>query len=286
MNRSSWRIIVAVLALLSWPNHLLALEMDSTADEAPGSSWLWNGTNEPQTTAPSRTRNGKALHPTKVDEETVSHEAPPATPVDRPKSRIENYFFRPAPPVGATVSGAIASEQLVTDTESIRREQEREFVYSRLLADGLHLTLPERVALYQKLDLVRRQKYLQFLTPPEREVFLPALGELERWYPKDLKTTEIDRNLKQFGYDFFANTTGGFAVERLAPVGPDYVVGPGDTLVVSLWGSVDGAYEVTVDRSGNIFLPKVGAIQVWGQPSPPPGRPFAGRLPAISPILS
>jgi protein involved in polysaccharide export with SLBB domain len=105
---------------------------------------------------------------------------------------------------------------------------------------------------------------LQFLSLSEREHFLKALGEDARWYPADLQTKVIDRNLKQFGYKFFTNTVGGFEPERLAPVGPDYVVGPGDTLVVSLWGSVDGTHEITVDRSGNVFLPRVGAIQVWG----------------------
>jgi protein involved in polysaccharide export with SLBB domain len=48
------------------------------------------------------------------------------------------------------------------------------------------------------------------------------------------------------------------------PVGPNYVLGPGDELRVTVWGSVEGTWEVEVDRDGNINLPKVGALGVTG----------------------
>lgn len=71
--------------------------------------------------------------------------------------------------------------------------------------------------------------------------------------------------LKQFGYDFFRAAPAGFLPETQQPVGPDYPVGPGDTLVINLWGSINATSEVTVDRNGDIILPKVGTIHVWGQ---------------------
>lgn len=81
----------------------------------------------------------------------------------------------------------------------------------------------------------------------------------------DLQVPVVDRDLKQFGYDFFeARGSGGFQPDRLAPVGPDYVIGPGDTLEINIWGSIDASHEVTVDRSGDILLPKVGTIHLWG----------------------
>jgi protein involved in polysaccharide export with SLBB domain len=48
------------------------------------------------------------------------------------------------------------------------------------------------------------------------------------------------------------------------PVGPDYVIGPGDEIRLSVWGSVDGTWNATVDREGNISLPKVGTVGVTG----------------------
>lgn len=48
------------------------------------------------------------------------------------------------------------------------------------------------------------------------------------------------------------------------PVGPDYVVGPGDSLNIVLWGGVEASYQVEVNRNGAIVLPRLGSIQVWG----------------------
>ena len=48
-------------------------------------------------------------------------------------------------------------------------------------------------------------------------------------------------------------------------MGPDYVVGPGDTLVVYVWGKlVQETFTLTVDRDGKISLPKAGTLFLWG----------------------
>ncbi len=48
------------------------------------------------------------------------------------------------------------------------------------------------------------------------------------------------------------------------PVSPNYVIGPGDELRISLWGSIEQTWSVQVDRDGNIALPKVGVLGVTG----------------------
>lgn len=48
------------------------------------------------------------------------------------------------------------------------------------------------------------------------------------------------------------------------PVGPDYIIGPGDTLNIVLWGGVEDVYEIEVNRNGAIVLPRLGVVQVWG----------------------
>jgi len=40
------------------------------------------------------------------------------------------------------------------------------------------------------------------------------------------------------------------------PVGPDYVVGPGDGLTIDLWGGVSTRLMRVVDRQGRVALPK------------------------------
>lgn len=76
--------------------------------------------------------------------------------------------------------------------------------------------------------------------------------------------------LRQFGYSFFRRPASTFAPVDDVPVGPDYVLGPGDDLVIHTWGApeqvwpADGVLVRTVDRNGQIYLPRVGVVRVWG----------------------
>ncbi|MCH7914125.1 MAG: SLBB domain-containing protein [Deltaproteobacteria bacterium] len=47
-------------------------------------------------------------------------------------------------------------------------------------------------------------------------------------------------------------------------MGPDYVLGPGDSLQINVWGSTQLAFTQSVDRNGEINLPNVGPVRVWG----------------------
>lgn len=69
--------------------------------------------------------------------------------------------------------------------------------------------------------------------------------------------------LSQFGYSFFRKSDA-FAPVVDAPVSPDYIIGPGDTLVLTSSGSLEGTFSLEVNRSGEVILPKVGAVTVWG----------------------
>lgn len=70
--------------------------------------------------------------------------------------------------------------------------------------------------------------------------------------------------VKQFGYSFFYKPPETFLPVQNIPVGPDYVIGPGDAVHIVLWGSVQGEYNITVDRNGTISIPKVGVVHVSG----------------------
>jgi protein involved in polysaccharide export with SLBB domain len=54
------------------------------------------------------------------------------------------------------------------------------------------------------------------------------------------------------------------AVDFSPVVPPDYVIAPGDELVLSVWGSVDAELRLIVDRSGRITVPRVGSMMVSG----------------------
>ena len=48
------------------------------------------------------------------------------------------------------------------------------------------------------------------------------------------------------------------------PAGPDYVLGPGDTLIVNMWGGVSNRLDRIIDRQGQIELPEAGTIMING----------------------
>jgi protein involved in polysaccharide export with SLBB domain len=70
--------------------------------------------------------------------------------------------------------------------------------------------------------------------------------------------------LKPFGYDLFEGVPSTFAPVSDIQVPVDYIVGPGDTLNVQLYGNEPASYELTVGRDGRINFPKLGPIMVSG----------------------
>jgi protein involved in polysaccharide export with SLBB domain len=72
--------------------------------------------------------------------------------------------------------------------------------------------------------------------------------------------------LERFGMDIFQNGTGNTNnLPMDLPVGPDYVLGPGDGLSIELWGAVSERLHAVVDRQGELTLPEVGSVQVSGR---------------------
>jgi protein involved in polysaccharide export with SLBB domain len=72
--------------------------------------------------------------------------------------------------------------------------------------------------------------------------------------------------LERFGEDVFLNGTGNLdELPMDLPAGPDYVVGPGDGLTISLTGGISQRLQRVVDREGRVALPEVGAVEVSGR---------------------
>lgn len=74
-----------------------------------------------------------------------------------------------------------------------------------------------------------------------------------------------DEALLPFGYDLFTTGATTFAPATDIPVPADYVVGPGDSVRVQLFGNDNGNYSLLVGRDGQINFPKFGPIAVAGQ---------------------
>jgi polysaccharide biosynthesis/export protein len=92
-------------------------------------------------------------------------------------------------------------------------------------------------------------------------VALPPEPDIEF---QDFVTSSLGYHLNMFGQSLFHNVPSTFAPVDRIPVTPDYLIGPGDELLVRAWGQIDVNYRAVVDRTGAIYLPKVGPISVAG----------------------
>ena len=91
---------------------------------------------------------------------------------------------------------------------------------------------------------------------------------------RDLYTQipEPTQRLKRFGSDVFLVRDASAATRGVSnrdtpldvPLGPDYVLGPGDSLTIDLWGGVTESITRTVDRDGRILLPDAAPLTVAG----------------------
>jgi protein involved in polysaccharide export with SLBB domain len=122
-----------------------------------------------------------------------------------------------------------------------------------------------RLSTEQKEQLQRRFPDLVLREAPPPKAPLPEKmpSEIERIMSGQFPT-EISRELRQFGYDFFDKATPAFTPVLDVPVGPEYVIGPGDSFTIHLWGKAEETYNVSVTRDGTIIIPRLGAIEVSG----------------------
>ena len=85
-------------------------------------------------------------------------------------------------------------------------------------------------------------------------------------YDMYVQTSAHQRPNERFGLAAFRNTSNDpRAIPMDLPVSPDYVVGPGDTLEIDLWGGVSQRFFRLVDRQGRVSLPESGPVLVSGR---------------------
>ncbi len=69
--------------------------------------------------------------------------------------------------------------------------------------------------------------------------------------------------LRPFGMELFRGSRETNPPADIASA-DDYMLGPGDNVLIYLWGRVEKEYNLTLDRNGRVFIPKVGDVVAWG----------------------
>lgn len=77
-------------------------------------------------------------------------------------------------------------------------------------------------------------------------------------------SARIGVELSQFGYDQLG-VGRPIDLPEIGAVQDDYVLGPGDEIVVTLRGQDNSEHHITVDRDGNVVLPRISPIAAAGR---------------------
>jgi protein involved in polysaccharide export with SLBB domain len=133
---------------------------------------------------------------------------------------------------------------------------------------GVHITnipsaqpLPQQQQFEDRIEESAQERMQRESAKVPESIPLPPEPDIEF---QDFVSSSLGYHLNIFGQSLFRNVPSTFAPVDRIPVTPDYLIGPGDELLLRAWGQIDVNYRAVVDRTGAIYLPKVGPISVAG----------------------
>jgi len=93
---------------------------------------------------------------------------------------------------------------------------------------------------------------------------LPIKQDLELKQAELEKEEDEEPRLKHFGYDFFT-MRDTISIWNNLPVPPSYILGPGDEIIISLWGETQLRDNYTIGRDGMVYIERVGQLSITGK---------------------
>jgi protein involved in polysaccharide export with SLBB domain len=114
--------------------------------------------------------------------------------------------------------------------------------------------------------LVRTGRSRVLPSPPETVHRPTPYADIPSLYDLYVQAPSRNGTPQRFGSQVFRDGLRDLrSVPMDLPVGPDYVVGPGDGLTIDLWGGVSTRLTRIVDRQGRVALPEAGPVEVSGR---------------------
>ncbi len=263
--RSWWLTIFFVIALTTWVSTVSAQEIEQSAGPHAAYQQAASGADASETsTAVEPVQNTDATVDQAPNGESagiiaILKEAPEAL------AAVKNEFARQTSTDPSAISDEMVFSRISQDPELRARAVQELTKRGYMVGDdsGNAAKTPSKPRAKIKPETRPRTE-----EPPEE----PLLRERPIPYPGLPSFKELysqlapDRGkLKRFGSDTFRIGTGNAdGLPMDLPVGPDYVLGPGDELIINLWGSISLRLNRTIDRQGQVALPEGGPIIIAG----------------------
>ena len=132
------------------------------------------------------------------------------------------------------------------------------FLVNTIIAQGVSMSDLNRIS-NQQLDEIKNQ--LQNIDTEPSIVNNSLLEEESK--PVEIPSNNFKSESQEyFGYDYFKNDISFF---DNIPTPPDYKLGPGDEVIVSLWGETNYRNNMVINKDGMIFFDNIGFINLSNQ---------------------
>ncbi|MEA2018437.1 MAG: polysaccharide biosynthesis/export family protein [Campylobacterota bacterium] len=92
-------------------------------------------------------------------------------------------------------------------------------------------------------------------------LFGVELSNLTDTSSRDANSSYMQESTMVFGYNLF---NGSFSKNTQHRYNPEYLISIGDTINLKMWGAFEFEAKTTVDSQGNVFIPKVGTVNILG----------------------
>lgn len=129
-----------------------------------------------------------------------------------------------------------------------------------------NMSADQLMQLQQQAQQGRSNAGGQSLSPQETilEPNAPSNPQLPISRLEQILSSRAGIKLTQFGYDQMG-VGRSVTLPQMGAVQDDYILGPGDEVVVSLRGQENSEYRVTVDRDGRVVLPRLNPVSASGR---------------------
>jgi protein involved in polysaccharide export with SLBB domain len=170
----------------------------------------------------------------------------------------------------------ISTSQLAkVDVDSLSDEQISTY-WNKAKADGYSLDQLEVIAISKGMPASQFSKLKQRISglkytdpnsgsPNAGTENAAEISNIEKFGLEGDTPDKVQKN-PLFGYDFFSNPNISFTPNFNLATPVTYQLGPGDEILIDIWGAAQNNYRKEVDREGAIRIENIGPIYVSGLP--------------------
>ena len=148
---------------------------------------------------------------------------------------------------GGLASNAYARDAYVPFKESLEATQRRAYIDAAARGQNEVLQDQEDIVFAPAQPVLEEESRLEQIAAQQKGAL--SLDETQQ-------AQVLASELEQFGYDVFNRVPTSFAPVDGIPVPEGYRIGPGDNIIVQLFGKRNVEYKLVVTRDGNILVPE------------------------------